>query len=204
MALPTRTNPQVPPKYGPVIPATPVQTPGQTSVPKKRQIIDLISHIAKADNHLWQALNSLQDQTNSIVGSSTQWTSWNPKIQDDTTPQPLPVPTVGLSAYYMSTGTILYIEIYSRALTINSNPNPQFITVSLPVDIGDTIIRTCSAYLTPVTSPTANGVIGVELRKRTATITINPAFRTLICKFAMGGAIGIIQGTGEIETTAGN
>jgi hypothetical protein len=34
---------------------------------RKRGINDLVSHIAKSDNHLWQALQSLQEQSNHLV-----------------------------------------------------------------------------------------------------------------------------------------
>lgn len=40
-----------------------------TSSPKTQSISFLTSHLAKSDNHLWQALNSLQSQTNAIIGS---------------------------------------------------------------------------------------------------------------------------------------
>ena len=36
---------------------------------KKRQIGSLITHLGKDDNHLWNALTSLQDQSNQVVGN---------------------------------------------------------------------------------------------------------------------------------------
>lgn len=167
------------PGQGTVIPST--------QTPKKRQINDLITHIAKSDNHLYQALTSLQSQSNSIIGNITNWTSWNPKISND---QNIVVPNTELSAYYMVMWNLLFIELHGQ-ITI---PNPSaFLQISLPVDIGETILKTCAAYL--MNPAYYNGAIGVEAQKQLAVVYVQPLFGGINCTFMMGGALGIIQGS---------
>lgn len=175
-----------PPGTGTTIPSTEVTTTSPAGVIRKRQISDLITHIAKSDNHLWQALTSLQNQTNGLVGIVTDWTAWDPQIVDDTGNV---LASKELAGYYMTNGRLCFIEIHGQVTVTAGASNIQ---VSLPMDIGETIIKTCTAYLT---STDDNGVIGVEARKRVVVVTIKPSFRGLTCKFMMGGDLGIIQGS---------
>jgi|SRR6516164_919854 hypothetical protein len=47
---------------------TPRKSPNTVSeIARKKQIGDLITHLGTSDNHLFQALNSMQDQSNQLV-----------------------------------------------------------------------------------------------------------------------------------------
>lgn len=169
-------------------------------VQKKRQIADLISHIAKQDNHLWQALNSLQSQTNSMINQTSSWTSWNPTPACWQTLAGPPVPLLfqELNAYYMVSGQLLFINIWTYSVTIPAGT--EQITIDLPVDIGETIVKTCAAWLTsPNLRTQGNGICAVEAQGQTITITINPNFTGVISRFNMGGVLGIIQTPNPID-----
>lgn len=179
-------------------------TPGsRTQPPSKRTVIpsntpaklqqtaDLITHIAKADNHLWQALTSLQNQVNSVVNNITDWTRWNPKFYDSTN---RPLANRQMSAYYMVIGPVLLLNVYGL-LDILDVPDIRF---DLPIDVGETIIKTCSAYLfSPTILSEGNGVAIVRLQKQLFMMYIKPTFYNKTdCDFAASGTIGIIQDPG--------
>lgn len=167
---------------------------------RKQQIASLITHIARQDNHLWQALNSLQNQTNGIVNQTTDWTSWNPALKCYlTATSTVPVVSVDeLSAYYMVSGQICYIELWTNTVVLQ--PGTEKILLDLPVDIGDTISKTCSAWLVaPTLLSYGNGICSVECLSQTATLVINPNFANVTCRFMMGGALGIIQTPNPIQ-----
>lgn len=192
---PTVVSHLVSPKTGATVAATGVTTVPSAALANKRQIADLITHLTSRDNHLWQALTSLQQQANGIVNNVQDWTSWTPKINDD---QLNVLVSTELSAYYMTLGTILFTEI--RATTLTITPTAQLIHIDLPIDCGETIFKTCIAYLIyPYSSGsityTDNGVIGIEAQRQQATIYIKPAVRGQVCRFLMGGSVGIIQGS---------
>jgi hypothetical protein len=48
---------------------TTTRTPATTvsDLTKKKQTADLITHLGRTDNHLWQALTSMQDQANQLT-----------------------------------------------------------------------------------------------------------------------------------------
>lgn len=180
----------VPPSAGATVAATSVTTVPGTALANKRQIGDMITHLITGDNHLWQALTSLQQQANGIVNNVQDWTSWNPKISDD---HNVVLKSTELSAYYMTFGTVMFTEVRAETLQITGNANR--ILIDLPVDVGETIYKTCVAYLIPP-ALNGNGVIGLEAQKQMATIYINTSLvRGVTCKFLMGGSLGIIQGS---------
>lgn len=160
-----------------------------SQVVKKRAIGDLITHISRSDNHLWQALTSLQSQTNALVNQNQMptWTSWLPQIVDAAENVLI---TDELLGYYMVSGQLLFIEIHARRLVLQGAPQ---ITVSMPVDVGDVIPKTCFAWLYQGSLATqGNGIIQVEITNRTALLIANPNFVYTTCIFGMGGAIGIL------------
>lgn len=197
----------IPGQQGTNIPSTPVTTPTPAGTPRKQQINDLISHIARSDNHLWQALNSLQNQTNNIVGNTTDWRAWDPKIaawdpSNPSFPQGKPMDRiVELVGYYMTMGNVLFIEVYAQLLLFPLGFN--FMVVDLPMNIGQTVIRTCAAYLTETAdigqtvTATNNWIIAVEAQARRVTLTLKPNASSvqLQGRFMMGGGLGIIQGS---------
>ena len=155
---------------------------------KVQQTASLISHIAKLDNHLWQALTSLQTQANSIVANTTDWTSWNPKIYDSTN---VPLKTTELSAYYMVHKQLLFIELFGLVTFANS---PD-IRIDLPMDTGETITKTCAAYVyCPPIFSEGNGVVIARVNGRVFQMFVRAPFENQTCDVAIGGAIGIIQG----------
>ena len=159
------------------------QTVTTTTSPSKQSIADLINHISQKDNHLWQALNSLQNQSNSIIASTTAWTTWNPQFIDD---QNIPIANQ-ISAYYMTTGSLLVIDI-SGQLVIGSASSAM--QISMPVDVGDAEIKTCACYLDVADQD--NGIVYVGIIRRTAIAIIKPESRSHTCNFTMGGAIAIL------------
>lgn len=164
-------------------------TTTDTQTAKKQQIADLITHLGKSDNHLWQALTSLQAQSNALVNQNQMptWTSWLPKIADASG---VPLVYTELLGYYMVTGQLLFIEIFARQLVLTSAPQ---IIVTLPVDVGDMIPKTCYAWLYNGSLATqGNGVIEVEIRNQSALLIANPNFVQTTCRFGMGGMIGIL------------
>lgn len=163
-------------------------TTTDTQVAKKQQIADLITHLGKSDNHLWQALTSLQSQTNALVNQNQMptWTSWLPKIADLNF---TPLVTTELLGYYMVSGQLLFIEIFARQLALTSVPQ---VSVSLPVDVGDMITKTCYAWFFNGSLATSgNGIIEVEIKNQSALLIFNPDFLNTTGRFGMGGMIGI-------------
>lgn len=162
-------------------------TTGTTPV-EKQNIGELITHIAKSDNHLWQALNSLQQQANSLAGQNSNWTSWVPQFSDPAITQQLT--TTNTSAYYMTVGAILNIAIRTDVvLGLN-----DVMEISLPVDVGELIVKTCAAFLVEVglSSSLYSGVLNVEIVNQTALLKLSSFFRSMNCTLTMGGAIAIL------------
>ena len=159
--------------------------------PKKGSIAGLITHIAKGDNHLFQALSSLQQQTNTIVGNTTPWTTWNPNFTDSSN---IPLLYSNFSAYYMTLGALFIFQIvyYSLILPSPSNITLMYIQTALPVDIGPALVKTCPAYLVQDLQPVVNGVSAVQAISRTLAISFDPGFSGSSCTLIAGGVMGII------------
>ena len=162
---------------------------------KKQQIGQFITHLARQDNHLWQALTSLQSQTNGIVNQTTDWSSWTPDIKDSLL---VPLPVTEVNAYFMTSGQVCYIELFIEQLTMSSTANS--IQIGLPMDIGETTFKTFAAYMMVLEPPNnlpypdlGTGLVFVQARRQLATIYVNPTFQNRTCMFIMGGAVGIIQ-----------
>lgn len=136
-------------------PNTPVTVtpPGKTGSPN---ISDLITHIAKSDNHLWQALTSLQAQTNQINGSATTWAAWNPQISDQSG-NILAAPD--LAAYYMIMNNTLFVQLNVQHLTFTAIGTTA-LRILLPISIGRIVIQTCAAYL--LSTLVVNDVMSLE------------------------------------------
>ena len=166
----------------------------------KKQIGSLITHIARSDNHLWQALTSLQSQANAIISLTTDWTSWDATVKDNLG---VPLDTVELGSYYMVSGQICFIEV-SGNVVLSSTSVITSINIDLPVNLGETVSKTCAAYLAAFNTDGSlnlamgDGVVLVNLWKQIATVFIRPTFTGLTCRFTMGGAIGIIQTPGLV------
>lgn len=173
-------------------------TPGTQTPPtaKTRQTSDLVTHIARSDNHLWQALTSLQNQSNAIINNATDWTSWNPKLYDQSNN---PIGTKEMLGYYMTSWQSCFMELHGTVLIFGlSDPHPTSqVQFDLPMDVGQTVIKTMTVY---IMAPFDNGVMGVEIQKMKAIIYLRPSFVAQIphggtaCKFMAGGSVGIIQG----------
>lgn len=160
-----------------------VQVTTGTNLQGKENIGNFISHLAKADNHLWQALTTLQRQTNGLVDNTGNWTSWVPEFSNENS-QPLFVDSS--AAYYMTYGPILFIELYAF-LSVSTNK----IFVSLPINVGSIIIKTCAAYLFE-NSYDFVGVAGVQIFDNVAVVFAAPAALGTDCTLMMGGAIAIL------------
>lgn len=162
-----------------------VQVTTGTNLQSQGDIAHLITHIAKSDNHLWQALTALQAQTNGIVNNTGRWTSWDPQFRDVSGQ----VPTYSdVAAYYMTYGPLLFIELRANITTISNRTE-----ISMPVNVGSIVVKTCAAYMMiDTTVPTFVGVIGVEIVDTTALITVAPPVVGVDAIFMMGGAIAIL------------
>lgn len=160
-----------------------VQTTTGATPPNKGNIGDLITHIAKSDNHLWQALTALQAQTNDLAGNTTSWTSWVPNISDFNG-NPLFVDQT--AAYYLVQGQLLFIELYAF-LFVSTNR----IVVSLPIDVGSIVIKTCAGYLFENTYDFV-GLAGIQIVDNVALVYAAPSAVGTDCTLMMGGAIAIL------------
>lgn len=158
-----------------------------TNLQGKEDIGDLITHVAKSDNHLWQALTSLQRQANGLVNNTSNWTSWVPHILNDVGD---PVSVTNDAAYFMTYGPLLFIELHTD---IDMTPPTYGLQVNLPIDVGSIVIKTCAAYLVPdVQHPDINAVLAVEIFSNVAVIAIDTSVVGITCRFMMGGAIAIL------------
>ena len=90
----------------------------------------------------------------------------------------------------------LYLEAHGN-ITLNGH----LLNLDLGMDVGETVIKTCAAYLMyPVKDvpsgvyPTINAAVGVDIQKMLLTIYVNPDYNNLKSTLALGGAVGIIQG----------
>lgn len=134
-------------------------TPVTVTAPQKvgsPNISDLITHIAKSDNHLWQALTSLQAQTNQLAGSQTVWAAWNPQISDQSG-NILAAPD--LAAYYMIMNNTLFVQLNVQNLTF-TQVSTTALQIILPINIGRIVIQTCAAYL--IGTQVVNDVMALE------------------------------------------
>lgn len=172
-----------PPSQRTVIPSN---TP---TTQRTRQTGDLISHLTSQDNLLWQALTSMQNQINNVVRNTTDWIRWNPKIYDNNM---MPLLQDEVNAYYLVQGQIMFISIYGL-ITITATAKD--IRIDLPMDIGDTVYKSCAVYISePWDDPTVNGTVDVYAQQRLMVVTIRPEMQGLKCRLSAGGPLGIIQG----------
>lgn len=156
---------------------------------KTRQTGDLITHLSKQDNHLWQALTSLQSQVNDVVRNTTDWTRWDPKIYDNNM---MPLVKENVASYYMRLGQLMFISIFGL---VTVTATAKDVRIDLPMDLGDTVYKTCVVYLSePWDDPTVNGVVDVYAQRQLMVITIRPELQGLKCRLSVGGPLGIIQG----------
>lgn len=159
-----------------------------TGISKRQPISDLITHIAKSDNHLWQALISLQQQTNALQNSVTNWQAWDVQIVQQTGQV---LPTADIAAYYMTFSNILFVQLNCQQLTFPSG-NTTALQLLLPMSIGRIVIQTCSAYInaTPVN---INDVTMVEAYDNIIDIYLRPIAGIVTYPLALGGSFLIFQ-----------
>lgn len=169
----------------PNVPTT-VAPPGRHSN-NQPQISDLITHIAKQDNHLWQALSSLQAQTNQIAGSTTVWSAWNPQISNGT----IPLNPGAMAAYYaIINNQTLQVQLNCQNMVVTANTTA--FQILLPMSIGRVVIQTCAAYL-PDFSTNINLVIGVQAYDNIIDVFLRPVPGGYY-EFMLGGSFLIFQG----------
>ena len=150
-----------------------------TGVGSRPQIADLITHIARQDNHLWQALNSLQNQISNVDNSVSNWAAFDPQIVDNFDN---PLTETDMAAYYMISGQTLFVQINCQKLTFPVQATA--LQVMLPVNIGRIVIQTCAAYL--MTTTNVNDVIMVEAYDKVADVYLRPVAAGTY-PFAFGG-----------------